>query len=99
MPNKCNSNKGRQTKIGVGTRPARVELGELMKKLYHSLLVSQLLMCACSSKPPKRFQNVEDEPFVRDEIEELYEEYDADFDVTQEYNPRDWEYDFYEFKN
>jgi len=69
-----------------------------MFKLYHTLLVSQILLLSCSSGPPKRFENAEEPVFVRDELEELYEQYEPDFDVTREYNPRDWEYDFYEFK-
>ena len=51
-----------------------------MLKLSHTLLVSQILLLSCSTGPPKRFENVEDPVFVRDEMEELYEEYEPDFD-------------------
>ena len=63
---------------------------------YLSVFVILLSGFSCSSSPPKRFQEVEDNK-KKTEQELQLEEYEAPFDVTREYRPGDWEYDFYEY--
>ncbi|MBC74579.1 MAG: hypothetical protein CME64_01045 [Halobacteriovoraceae bacterium] len=67
-----------------------------VKLLNLSILVLFLCMVSCTSSPPKRFKDVEERK-GKSEKELLIEEYEAPFDVTRQYRPSDWEYDFYEF--